>query len=295
MCCVSTTRAAPALARCVISSSGALARDLHECGAVDTSKRWIERGARLGHLTKGILYGLIGALALQVAFGAGGQVAGGQEAARFIGNQPFGQVLLVLLGVGMSGYALWRFIEGIQDTEHKGRSGAGLAARLGSLASGFANGALALAAFQMAFGEHDGPGAKSWIGKLLAQPFGEILVGLVGAGIVIAGLVQFYKVYSKSFLEEFRVHAMSADERRWITRMGQVGYSARGVVFPIIGAGLLRAAFERDPSEARGTREALLDIARSSEGQILLALVAAGFLAFGAFMVASARYRDLEC
>jgi hypothetical protein len=262
---------------------------------VDTSKRWIERGARFGHVTKGILYGLIGALALQVALGAGGQVAGGQEAARFIGNQPFGQLLLLLLGLGMSGYALWRLIEGVQDTEHKGTSGAGLALRLGSLASGLANGALAVAAFQMVVGQRGGSEAKSWIGKLLVQPFGEVLVGIVGAGIVVAGLAQFYKVYSKSFLDEFSMHAMSVDEQRWITRMGQVGYSARGVVFPIIGVGFLRAAFERDPSETRGTREALLEIAHSSAGQILLALVAAGFLAFGAFMVASARYRNIEC
>ena len=261
---------------------------------VNTSRAWVEKGARFGHFTKGILYGLIGALALQVALGNGGQVAGGEEAARFVGHQPFGRVLLTLIAVGLSGYSVWRFIEGIQDTEHKGHDAKGLLGRVAAVLSGLLNGALAVAVFQMALGQADsGGGARSWVGKLLELPLGTVLVGLSGAVIVIAGLYQFYRAYTKQFLEAFSFQSMSPGEQRWITRMGQIGYSARGVVFPIVGAGFLRAALEQNPNRTRDVREALTEIARSDAGQVSLGLVAAGFLAFGVFMVASARYRRI--
>jgi hypothetical protein len=260
---------------------------------VNNSKSWLENGARFGHFTKGVLYALIGALALQAALGAGGQVGGGQDAARVVADQPFGQVLLVLIGIGLAGYSIWRFIEGIQDTEHNGSDGKGMAKRVGAVGSGLANGALAVAIFQMALGESGGGGAKSWVAQLLAQPFGGVLIGAVGIGIIVAGLAQFYKAYSKKFLEKLKVHAMSAKERRWVTRMGQVGYSARGIVFPLIGIALIRAALNHNPGETKGLGEALVDIASSSYGQAMLTFVAIGFLAFGAFMVASAKYRNV--
>ena len=88
---------------------------------------------------------------------------------------------------------------------------------------------------------------------------------------------------------------MSRDERRWLARLGQAGYAAQAVVFLIIGVGLVRAALERDPGQTRDVRQALLVIAHSSAGQILLGVVALGFLAFGSFLVASARYRRIAC
>jgi Domain of Unknown Function (DUF1206) len=262
---------------------------------VDTSQRWLEKGARFGHFTKGVLHGLMGALALQVALGAGGQVAGGEEAARFVGHQPFGRVLLILIALGLFGYSAWRFVEGIKDTERKGSDGKGLAQRAAALASGAVNGTLAVAILQMALGQARGGGSSSWVAKILSQPYGPVLVGLIGAVIIGTGVAQFYQAYSKKFLKMFRFHSMSTKEQRWVTRMGQVGYAARGVVFPIIGISLVRAAIERNPSETRGVREALLEIAHSTAGQLLLGLVAVGFLAFGSFLLASARYRHMPC
>ena len=264
---------------------------------METSQDWIERGVRFGHFTKGILYGLMGALALQVALGTGGQVAGSREAARLIERQPLGAVLLLLMAVGFAAYAVWRCIVAIKDSERKGRDAKGLAQRAGALVGGLANAALAVALFQMALGRSSGrsDGARSWVGQVLAQPFGAALVAAVGAGIVIAALVQLHRAYTKKFVRDFRWQSMSQDQRRWVTHLGQAGYAAHGLVFSIIGVGLVRAALERDPGQTRGVREALLDIAHSSAGQILLGVVALGFLAFGSFLVASARYRHIPC
>lgn len=260
---------------------------------METSRDWVEKGARFGHFIKGVIYGLIGALSLHAAFADGGEIAGQREAVNMVQHQPFGVVLLIGISVGLFGYAIWRLIEGVKDTGHKGNDGKGMIQRVAAVASGLVNGALAVAALQVALGNGDGGGTKSWVGKLLEQPFGAVLLGLVGAWVVGAGVVQFYQAYSKRFLEDFRYGAMSPTERRWITRAGQVGYSARGVVFPIVGWGLLRAALSHNPGETRDTRQALIEIASSGYGQLLLGLVAVGLLAFGLFMVASARYRTI--
>lgn len=271
-----------------------LARRLQSVALVETSRDWLEKGARFGHFTKGVLYGLIGALSLRVAIGDGGQVAGQREAVEMVQQQPFGVVLLVAIAIGLFGYAVWRVLEGVKGAGRRGGDGNGTAHRVGAVASGLVNGSLAVAVLQMALGSGSSSGgAQSWVGKLLEQPFGAVVLGAVGAAIVLAGLVQFYKAYTKRFLEDFRYNAMSPKERRWITRAGQVGYSARGVVFPIVGYGLLRAALDQNPGQARDTRQALLEIASSGNGQLLLGLVAVGLLAFGLFMVASARYRAI--
>jgi len=254
-----------------------------------SQRKWVETGARFGHLTKGVIYGLIGALALQVAFGSGGRVAGQQEAAQEVGRQPFGVFLLLAIAAGLFGYAAWRFIEGIKDTAHEG-----MGKRAVALVSGFINAGLAVAVLQMALGKKGGSGAQSWVGVVLEQPFGGILLAVIGISVVGAGLFQLYQAYTKRFLRNFKTNAMSPTEQRWVTRAGQAGYGARGVVFPIVGIGMLQAALQHDPGRTRGLREALLEIARSDHGQLMLGLVALGLLAFGLFMVASARYRAIS-
>ena len=255
---------------------------------MDTSQRkWVENGARFGHFTKGVIYGLIGALALQVATGSGGRVAGQQEAAEEVGRQPFGVVLLLGIAVGLFGYAIWRFVQGIKDTAHEG-----MAKRAVAIISGVVNASVAVAVLQMALGK-GGSGSQSWVGTVLEQPFGAVLLAIIGGGVVLAGLFQLYQAYTKRFLRDFRTNAMSPTERRWITRAGQAGYGARGVVFPLVGIGMLQAALDHDARQTGGMREALLEIAGSGHGQLLLGLVAVGLLAFGLFMVASARYRAI--
>jgi uncharacterized protein DUF1206 len=258
----------------------------------DETKPWVEKGARFGHFAKGVIYVLMGVLALQVAFGSGGRLAGTREAAQFVGRQPFGDVLLGLLGLGLLGYALWRCVVGIKDTDHKGGGASGLLKRAGAVISGLVNGALAIALFQMALGNPGrGDGARSWVAKLIDAPFGDIIIGITGLCIVGAGLVQFYLAYSKKFLEPLSLAELSASQRRWVTRLGQLGHAARGVVFPIIGMALIAAARHHAPGETKDMRQALHDIAASPWGLAALGLVGAGFIAFGAFMLVSARYR----
>lgn len=256
------------------------------------SKDWLTKGARFGLTAQGVVYALVGILAIKAAVGSGGRVGGSKEAVQYLGSQPFGQVLLVLVGIGLFAYAAWRLIMAIVDTENDGSDASGIARRVGYAASGLVNAGIGITALQMALGSSDaGGGAKTWAGKIMSEPFGHWLVGLVGAVIIGVGIYQFYAVYTKRFLEKLDMASMSDKVRRAVVRMGQAGHAARGVVFSIIGVALVSAALTHDPSEAQGMGEALHTVAGSTHGQILLILVAAGLLAYGGFTVALARYR----
>lgn len=255
---------------------------------------WFEKLARFGHVAKGVVYGLIGVLALQVAFGSGGQLADGQDAARFVDQQPFGQVLLALIGIGLVGYAAWRAVAAIKDTQGEGHGGKGIAKRVGYAASALANGALAVTAFQLAFNQGGGGGGQqTWLTQIMAAPAGQFIVALIGLGILARGAQQLWSAYTAKFTRELKTQQMSATERTWAVRVGRAGLAARGVVFGIIGVAVLNAAAQHDPGQAKGIGEALADIGSSPFGTFMLIVVAAGLVAYGAHMLFSAKYRRL--
>lgn len=81
---------------------------------------WTERWARFGFATGGIVYLIIGALAVMVAFEHRGRIVGPEGAIEQIGKQPYGRLLLFTVGAGLAGYAVWRVIEAISDTDGDG-------------------------------------------------------------------------------------------------------------------------------------------------------------------------------
>lgn len=254
---------------------------------------------RLGHAAIGVVYIIVGVLAVRTALGSGGQTTDKQGALQTILDQPFGKVMLGAVAVGLCGYVLWRFVQAIADPERKGSGAKGLAIRSGFLVSGIVYGALALTAVRgvmSASGSTGGRGdeAKSWTAWLLEQPFGVWLVGIVGAIIIGVGIAQLWKAYSAKFRKYFNLHRMSETEDRWATRLGRFGLSARGVVFGIVGYFLIQAALNFDPNQARGLDGALQALLQQSYGVILLGVVAAGLIAYGLYMLVAARYRRIH-
>jgi len=254
--------------------------------------------AKLGYAVKGVVYLLIGGLALEVATTGRGTPEGKEGAVREIGKQPFGDVWLFVVGVGLAGYALWRMVSAIADTEGKGHALEGIGQRIGYAVSGLVHGAVAVASLQLAFGasaarhEH---AAQTWIGKLMQQSWGEAALIAIGLGIVIAGLGDLVKAAKASFERDRDTSRMSEKERRWVRRLGRVGHAAHGVVLPIIGIMLVRAALAYDASKAvRGLGGALREIQTEPQGAILLAIVAVGLAAYGLFMLVCARYRVIR-
>jgi hypothetical protein len=258
---------------------------------------WIEKLARFGYGAKGVVYAVIGILALQLALGQGGEATGPEGALSTIGQQPFGRALLAIMAAGLLAYALWRLVQAAVDPEHKGRDAKGLGQRAGYVISGLTYGALGLLAGRMALGQSGGGSGdqsqEDWTAWLLAQPFGVWLVALVGLVIIGAGLYQLYYGVSGRFRTELKLHEMSQTEIAWATRSGQLGYAARGVVYTITGGFFILAALRSNPEQAGGFAQALSELAQQPYGPWLLGLVALGVLAHGIYAFVQARYRRI--
>lgn len=257
---------------------------------------WIEPLGRLGYAAKGVVYGIVGVLAAQAAFGAGGETTDSQGALQRIVAAPFGKILLGLTAIGLLGYAIWRFVQAFLDTDNKGSNAKGYAVRTGYAIVAVLYLSLAFSAVQIILGSNSGGGSgaeQSWTARLLAQPFGQVLVGLIGAGVIGVGLAQLQKGYTGKFRETLRLHEMSQTEQIWAVRAGRFGYIARGIVFGIIGAFLISAALRADASEARGVGGALAALAAQPFGPWLLGLVALGLIAYAIFCGVEARYRRM--
>lgn len=255
---------------------------------------WLIRLGRFGFAAKGVVYTLIGVLAVQAAIGAGGETTGQRGALEQIGEAPLGRILLIAMGVGMVGYALWRFMQAFMDTEDKGTGGKGIALRTGYFVIALLHVSLAASAFALVAGrESSGDSTVGWTAQLMSQPFGRWLVGIVGAFVIGYGGFQLYRAWTVKFREKLELGDMSAAEKTWAIRLGCMGYAARGVVFVIVGGFLIVAAVHADPKEARGLDGALATLAEQPWGWAVLGVVAVGLLAYGIFMFVQARYRRM--
>lgn len=255
---------------------------------------WIERLARSGFATKGIVYSLVGLLAAQAALGVEGQNTDTQGALQAIVTQPFGRVLLSFVAVGLLGYALWRIVEAIADPEHKGHDAKGLLQRCSYAGNGLIYAGLALTAAQIVGGasSHGSDNtSQDWTARLLAQPFGQWLVGTIGAIIIGIGVYQFYKAYKATFKKQLKLNEMSTTEKMWIIRIGRLGLAARGVVFGVIGFFFIQAARQSNPEQAIGLAGALESLEQQPYGSWVLGIVAIGLIAYGIYYIVQARYR----
>lgn len=260
------------------------------------SSPWVERLARLGYAAKGVVYVVVGVLAVRVAFGAGGRAIGTRGALREVVTGPSGRVMLLLIAVGLCGYVLWRFVQAFVDADRKGSDAKGLGVRGAYLFSGLVYAGLAVTAVQVLLGSDRGGGegeAKEWTAWLLSMPLGGWLVGLAGLVVIGVGLFQFYKAYTAKFREQLQLAGAGPKPRAWVIRFGKVGIAARGVVFVVAGAFLIIAALRSDPAQARGLDGVLDELARQPAGPWLLGGVAAGLVAYGVFMLMLSKYRRI--
>jgi hypothetical protein len=278
------------MARSEIQHAGRQAESFAE-GAIRSP--WFEILARGGYAARGVVYALIGMLAVQAAFGSGGETTGTEGAMAVIARQS--TALLWVLAIGLFGYAIWRVLDGILDPEHKGSDAKGLTLRAAKVGSGITYGLLAAGSIGLATGAGGGGSGSeaSWTAELMAQPFGRLLVGLIGLGVIVAGFWQIRKGWSQRFMEKMKTAEMEPEERKVATRTGQFGLMSRGVVFLVVGVLLIVAAVQQQPGEARGLEGALDALARQPFGPWLLGLIALGLVAFGAYSILEARYRRI--
>jgi Domain of Unknown Function (DUF1206) len=247
--------------------------------------------ARMGLTARGVLYVLIGWVAILVALGQSSHEADQQGALQLLAGQPYGLVSLWLLGIGFAGYSLWRLSEAVFGVSGD-RDGAG--PRLKSLARAVIYGFFAYQTFKIISGAGGGSQAakqQDLTASIMHHTGGRWLVGIAGLVIVIVGAVLVFEGIRRQFLKYLRLSQVSPRTRRIVEWLGVIGTAARGAVFALAGALVIDAAITYKPAKAGGIDKALLTLRNEPFGQFLLIIAALGLIIFGVYGLCEARWR----
>jgi uncharacterized protein DUF1206 len=271
------------------------AREAKFAGRRAANSRYVDWLARAGFTARGIIYALIGILAIGIAFGSSGHKADQSGAVRVLASTPLGTLLLWLLVIGFIGMALWHLSEALYG-------GPGLDGRKTSnrLIAGFKAvlyGVIAFVIMKYAIGlgapKSSNKQTVDLTSTAMRQPGGRLLVAIVGLVLIGAGAWLAWQAFQKKFVSDLRTGEMSPQVRRAVIAFGRVGGIARGVVFGAAGLFLLIAAFTARAHQAKGLDATLRAFTKTPAGPWLLVLVAVGLVIFGLYSLAEARWRRL--
>ena len=243
----------------------------------DRAPAWVVPAMRAGYAARGIVYILVGWLALRAAW-VGGQAEGAQGALTTLTDESWGPALLWAIAVGLFCYAFWRAIAAWMDLERHGTEARGLVARIGMVTTGLIHAALAIYAIRLATygGGGESGGEQRWTAWLMSQPYGRWLVVAVGAAVIGAGIYYAWK----GIAEKYREHLRYTPTVERLSPLCKLGFVAYGVVIAMVGGFLLWAGWTHDPSEAGGVEQALATVRGAAFGRVLLGLLGLGLLGF---------------
>ncbi len=246
--------------------------------------------ARMGLVARGVIYILIGWLAIEVAIGRSTLRPSQEGALHLLAGTSYGLVTLWLLGIGFAGYALWRLSEAAFGVTGTGR---GAGPRLKSLVRAIVYAFLSALTFEVIAGSarNESRKQRDLTATVMHHAGGRWLVGVVGLAIVIVGLTLMAEGIRRTFMKYLRSREMSPRTRRVVEKLGMIGTTARGLVFAIVGVLIIDAAVTFDPKKSGGLDKALLALRHQALGQFLLLMVALGVLIFGIYGLCEARWR----
>jgi hypothetical protein len=248
--------------------------------------------ARVGLAARGVIYILIGWVAILVALGQSSRQADQQGALQLLAGQPYGLVSLWLLGIGFAGYALWRLSEAAFGVTGEGH---GAGPRLKSLVRALVYASFGYLTFKVISGTQGSQTGQQQdlTATVMHHAGGRWLVGIIGLIIVVAGLALVVEGIRHTFMKYLRTSQMTARTRRVVERLGMVGTAARGLVFALAGILVVDAAVTYQPSKAGGLDKALLTLRNQPFGEFLLLLAALGLIVFGVYGLCEARWRKV--
>ncbi|EDX85776.1 conserved domain protein [Synechococcus sp. PCC 7335] len=260
--------------------------------------KWISIYARFGYGAKGIIYGGTGLLALSEAFDlTNGGVAGSTGILKAIAIRPLGKLLVVLITFCLMGYVVWRVIQAGWDPEHSGSKGfSDIVRRIGYGCSGLVYASIAYSVVEI-LSEQPSEAKRSledWAYEIMVRPVGRLLVGAVGLVFFGIGCYYFYRAIKAEFRKRFKRHHMSDTAKTWASIMGRFGIAARGIVYVLIGAYAVGAAWQFEPSLIKTTEEALALFDDNPTDEWILATLGIGFVAYAVHMGFQAVYRSIE-
>lgn len=252
----------------------------------------VEAIARVGYAVRGILYVMIGLLALRLVIGRSGQAPSPQGAIATIAQQPAGHVLLWIVFIGFLAYAFWCLVRFLFNPLHKPGFGARIAALVSMVAYGFL--AWTTYGFLNGNGSSGSSSQSHFLGQIMTMPAGRYIVGLVGVILFIVGVVNMSRGIRDTFERQFSSYALTRDEARIARTMGRFGTFARGVVYAIIGILIFYAAYTSNPSQPVGIDTVFSTLMKQPYGALLVIIVGLGLIAFGIYSLMAAAWFRLR-
>jgi hypothetical protein len=255
--------------------------------------RALKWGARAGYAARGAVYIVVGSFAVLAAVGTGG-AENTQGALRKLFDQPLGGVLLVIVGLGLLAFAMWRAGQAIGDFDRHGSGAKGLAVRFFLFCSGLIHLGLAVfvagIVFSLGGSEGGGDPTGGWLQWLFGQAWGRWLalaLALIPIGVGIAHIVKGFRASYDKYL------ALDGDLIEIAKPICSFGLIARGAIFLVVGGLALYAGGIYDAESAPGLEDALSYIQGLPLGNVLFLLVAAGLVAFALYCFIEAAYRRI--
>ena len=245
---------------------------------------------RLGIVAYGLVHLLIAWLALRLAFGSGQGSASSSGALSELAKSPVGRVSLYVVAGGFLALVLWQLLDALVG--HRDVDGARrLGRRAASVGKVLVYGALGVSAFKLAVGSGaSGDGTDTMTSKLMSAPFGQILVGLVGVGIVVVAGGLAYQGWAEKFTDYLDVRGHSGRSGRAVVLLGKTGYLSKAVAIAVVGVLFVWAAATHDAQKSGGLDQALHKVLQQPFGPVLLIVIALGLACYGLFCFARARH-----
>lgn len=250
--------------------------------------------ARIGCVSIGTVYVLVGVLALLALSGRLIEAADEERVVQLLMGVPGGPVVIWCIVAGSGAYVVWRVIEAIADPYNFGRDWKGVARRAGLASSAFGYGLIAVTTARIArgTGSPDRDAAEQeqqmMVAQVLGLPGGELLIGLAGVVLAVIGIGQFVLVARRGYAAEIRIEPQTEFGERVTHFLAWYGYSARGVILCVLAWFLLNGAITGDPAAVGDTDTAFDFIGGGIWGDSAFAVVALGTIAYGIFMYVNA-------
>ena len=261
---------------------------------------------RFGFATKALVYGGIGVLACVSALSRPQNespqgvfiLAASQRGIR-------GELLLVMLLLGLASYVCWRFWEGLYGSAARCSAAKSFFTyRLAPLVSGvvYLVYALYVAFLLVESARHAGISSTASAGSCFpacwrdsAPGFAALL--LLALAFAIGAITQLQPAVTASFDRELdagriaRVSRLVVVSLRW---GGRIGFLARGALFASVAAYLFRAALGEPVALAptqNTVARALNELRLGAAGRALLLIVGAGLVVYGIFAALNVHFR----
>lgn len=279
----------------------------------DQTLRWLTRLTRVGWLSKGFVFVLIGVIAIRIATHRwDSDTAATQTGAlKVVASQPLGAILLVIVSSGLIVFMVWNLAQAVVrgSTEI---DPLGIAKRIGWFGLGLFYGSVAILGLRLASSEISSPddgttaatqqraatdgeaNATALTARLLDAPGGRVLALIVAIVVLIVAGYHLRKGLTYGFVDDLDTDDLGDETEHWIGRLGVGGFVARAFVLAVVAFFLAKAAIEFDPRQAVGLDGALRELATVMYGRMLIGLVGAGLMIAGLYDMLTFRRQTLR-